>query len=424
MKKIILSLILALFLAGCASTNVSDYAEPDIYEKRGVIESVTDSAVIINGDDGYFEIENTDSFADKTSVGRSITIKYEDDKITDISVYNLPYEEEAENILENMTLEEKVGQMFFVRFDGENPESPITDYNIGGYILFARDFENETHASITDKLAYLQSLSKLPLLIAVDEEGGTVNRVSKFSQFAAEPFKSPSELYNDGGYENIYDDALAKSQLLKSLGINVNLAPVCDISLSEDDYIHERSIGFDADGTSEYVKTVVTAMDLSKIGSALKHFPGYGNNVDTHTGIAVDERSYETIIENDLKPFIAGIEAGADSILVSHNIVTAIDENYPASLSKPAHDIIRNNLEFEGVVMTDDLDMEAVREYTENTAVSVLAIEAGNDMILCSDYDVQIESVIKAVKDGVLSEERIDESVSRILRWKLKLGVL
>lgn len=424
MKKIILSLILALFLAGCASTNVSDYAEPDIYEKRGVIESVTDSAVIINGDDGYFEIENTDSFADKTSVGRSITIKYEDDKITDISVYNLPYEEEAENILENMTLEEKVGQMFFVRFDGENPESPITDYNIGGYILFARDFENETHASITDKLAYLQSLSKLPLLIAVDEEGGTVNRVSKFSQFAAEPFKSPSELYNDGGYENIYDDALAKSQLLKSLGINVNLAPVCDISLSEDDYIHERSIGFDADGTSEYVKTVVTAMDLSKIGSALKHFPGYGNNVDTHTGIAVDERSYETIIENDLKPFIAGIEAGADSILVSHNIVTAIDENYPASLSKPVHDIIRNNLEFEGVVMTDDLDMEAVREYTENTAVSVLAIEAGNDMILCSDYDVQIESVIKAVKDGVLSEERIDESVSRILRWKLKLGVL
>lgn len=167
MKKIILSLILALSLSTCTSVKV-DISENTSYEKTGIIEAVTESTVTVNGYDGYFEIENSGNFADKTSVGRNITIKYENDKIADISVYSLPYEEETNKILEAITLEEKIGQMFFVRFDRGNQDAPITDYNIGGYILFARDFENETPESVTDNLARLQSLSKLPMLIAVD----------------------------------------------------------------------------------------------------------------------------------------------------------------------------------------------------------------------------------------------------------------
>ena len=165
-------------------------------------------------------------------------------------------------------------------------------------------------------------------------------------------------------------------------------------------------------------------MDAAGIGSVLKHFPGYGNNVDTHTGIAVDERPYETFVESDFLPFEAGIAAGADSVLVSHNIVGSMDSTLPASLSPEVHRVLREELGFSGVVLTDDLAMDAVEAYAEDGSVAVLAVLAGNDMIITTDYRTQIPLVIAAVEEGTIAESAIDQAVSRVLGWKYDLGLL
>lgn len=334
-------------------------------------------------------------------------------------------EDLAAKMLDSMTIEEKVGQMFFVRYtDDETVLKDIEEYRFGGLILFARDFEERTPEGILDQINACQKTSDIPLLIGVDEEGGLVNRVSKFTQFREEPFKSPRELYAEGGFELIASDTDEKCALLSSLGINVNLAPVCDVSEDPSAFIYERTLGQNADLTSEYVRTVVTEMKKNGMGSALKHFPGYGDNGDTHTDIITDSRPLETFENSDFLPFKAGIEAGADMVLVSHNIVTAMDSQYPASLSPAVHDILRNELGFEGVIMTDDLSMGAITEYTDGKAAAVQAVKAGNDLLCCTDYTVQIPAVIEAVKNGEISEEQINASVMRILLMKINSGII
>ena len=204
----------------------------------------------------------------------------------------------------------------------------------------------------------------------------------------------------------------------------MNLAPVADVSTNPYDYIYDRTFGDNAKETSEYVSLVVKTMKENNIGSSLKHFPGYGNNEDTHTGFSIDERSYETFENSDFLPFIAGINAGASSILVSHNIIKAIDEELPASLSPKVNKIIRDTLKFNGVIMTDDLQMSAIKEYIGDTNSAVLAVIAGNDLIIASDFDIQIPSVLEAIQNGTITEERINESVLRILCLKLNLGII
>lgn len=332
--------------------------------------------------------------------------------------------EDLKTMLKSMSIEQKIGQMFIVRCPDENAVNKVFEYHLGGYILFARDFKGKTENEIKENIQSYQDASILKMLIAVDEEGGTVNRISINKNLRAVPFWSPQDLYNEGGWELIISDTIEKSTLLKSLGINVNMAPVCDISQSSSDYIYKRSFGRNADETSNYIKTVVKTMNSEKIGSVLKHFPGYGNNIDTHTGISYDKRDYNTFLNNDFKPFKAGIEVGADAVLVSHNIIEAIDSHNPASLSKKVHDILRKELNFTGVIMTDDLLMDAIKDYVGEEQAAISAILAGNDLICCTNFETQIPAVINAVKEGIISENQINESVLRILNWKNKLGIL
>ena len=333
-------------------------------------------------------------------------------------------EDRAEEILATMSLDEKVGQMFFASWVQGDVNEAINKWKFGGIILFAPDFENHTPSEVTQSIASYQESTKLPLLIGVDEEGGTVVRISKFSQFRAERFLSPQALFEQGGWELIQADTIEKSQLLLSLGINVNLAPVCDVSTNKSDFIYERSFGSGAEETSDYVTTVVEEMALQNIGCSLKHFPGYGNNVDTHTGIALDNRSYETFEESDFLPFIAGIRAGTGSVMVSHNVVSCMDANYPASLSPEVHRVLREELGFDGVIMTDDLSMDAISAYTGDDEAAVLAVLAGNDMIIGSAYEEQIPAVILAVQNGEIPMEVIDAAVLRILLWKIEMGLV
>lgn len=339
-------------------------------------------------------------------------------------IENMEYEKIAKNILDTMTQDEKIGQMFFVRCKASTAEADINKYHPGGLILFATDFEKKTKDIVINNIISYQKASDIPLLIGVDEEGGLVNRVSQFSAFRSAPFQSPQKLFRSGGFELIKTDAIEKALLLKNLGINVNLSPVCDVSTDPTAFIYQRSFGKNAEKTGEYVETVVSAMASQKIGCTLKHFPGYGNNVDTHTEIAIDTRKSSTFYQNDFHPFIAGIKAGAGSIMVCHNIVTCFDKNKPASLSLTIHEILRDTLNFKGVIMSDDLSMAAIKQYTNDEEAAVTAVLAGNDLLIVSDYELQISAVADAVANKRISKNLIDEAVLRILIWKLSLGIL
>ena len=333
-------------------------------------------------------------------------------------------EEYIQKLIGGMTLEEKVGQLFLARCPKEDAAALAAQYHLGGYVLFSGDFKNRTPQQVREDIAGYQAASGLPLLIAVDEEGGTVTRVSRYAQFRDAPFLSPRELYEKGGYELIAADTAEKAGLLSWLGINVNMAPVCDLSDDPEDYMYQRSFSGDPDAAARYVSTVVSVMEQCDMGSCLKHFPGYGNNADTHTGLAYDPRSYDSFTSADFVPFQAGIEAGADCVLVCHNIVSCMDPDLPASLSPEVHRVLREELGFDGVVVTDDLVMEAITQYTGGEEAAVLAVLAGNDLLCCTDFQTQIPAVIQAVNSGRISLEQVEQAAARVLQWKLELGLL
>lgn len=334
------------------------------------------------------------------------------------------YYSQAEELLNKMTLEEKVGQMFLVRYPESGVINQIKKYHPGGYILFGRDFENETKQSITKELKDCQNVSKIKMILGVDEEGGTVVRVSAYKAFRNSKFKSPQALWQEGQLPKILEDSKEKSKLLKSLGLNMNLAPVADVPTKPSSFIYARSYGRGAEKTAIYVSELIKTMNSDEILSSMKHFPGYGDNVDTHTGIAIDNREYSIFESSDFLPFESGIEAGAPTILVNHNIVKCMDKNFPASLSEKVHDILRNDLNFTGIILTDDLAMDAVKSYVENGEAAVQAVLAGNDMIISSDFVTQRNEILNAVKDGEIPVTMINIAVKRILACKLAYDII
>ena len=329
-----------------------------------------------------------------------------------------------DQMISTMTLEEKVGQLFLARCPDVGALEDLKQYQFGGYILFGRDFQNRTPAEAAAYIEDFQNASSIPLLIAVDEEGGTVTRVSRYSQYRDAKFPSPRWLYNQGGLELVLQTEEEKCILLNSLGINVNMAPVCDVTTDPNAFMYSRSLGQSPETTAQYIQSTVSLMSRHNIGSVLKHFPGYGNNADTHTGIAADNRTLEELLSADLVPFSAGIEAGCGAILVSHTFVNCLDTAYPASLSPLVISYLRQDMGFSGVVVTDDLAMGAITELYGAGEAAVLAVLAGNDLLISSEYQIQYDAVLEAVRSGRISEEMLNESVKRILTWKENLGLI
>ena len=304
---------------------------------------------------------------------------------------------------EPKTLEEKVGQLFFGKVPVENALEDVGVYHLGGYLLFGKDTRDRTANELIQQIAAYQEASGIPLLSGVDEEGSTVVRVSSNPHLRSKKFSSPRKLW-EAGLSAIEQETHEKDLLLRALGFNVNLNPVADVSTNSGDFIYDRTTGGDAETAGSY-----------------------GSNRDTHNGIAVDERPLETFREQDFLPFQAGFAAGKGlrpAVLVSHNIVNCMDPELPASLSPEVHRVLREDLGFDGVVMTDDLAMSAVAAYAVDGAVAVMALEAGNDLIITMDYRTQIPKVIEALENGTLEEEAVDRACLRVLRWKLELGLL
>lgn len=325
------------------------------------------------------------------------------------------YYKKAYQKLKKMSQSEKISQILLVRYPEENQTEIIKKYQFGGYLFFAKDFKDKTKEDVIKMIADSNKVSKIPILTAVDEEGGIVVRVSRNKNLRSEAFPSPSELYKSGGFEKIKEDTIEKSNLLKSLGINLNLAPVVDVSTSPSDYMYKRSLQEDAKTTAKFSSIVIETSKESGVSYTLKHFPGYGNNIDTHNGSSIDTRTKEEIENNDILPFKSGIKSKAEAILFSHNIVTSMDKNNPASLSKTLHDYLRNDLNFSGVIITDDLDMGAVKNIENKNVLSLLA---GNDLLISTDYEESIKEIRNAINNNTLDQEILDEHVLRVLAWK------
>ena len=277
-------------------------------------------------------------------------------------------DERIDDIIADMSLEEKVGQLFFVRCPETGAAEDVETYHLGGLLLFGRDYKDAngdwlTEDDFTAALASYQDAAAIPLFIGSDEEGGTVTRASKNPNLFSEPLPSPQELYAAGGLDGLLERTLSYNQKLKAFGVNVNFAPVCDVSTNPDNFIYARSFGQDAQTTADYISSVVPVYAQSGVACVLKHFPGYGNNADTHTGIALDARPYTTFEQSDLVPFESG-------------------------------------------------------------SAAVLAIQAGNDMIVTTDYQTQIPQVIAAVRSGEIAESEIDAHVFRVLHEKQALGLI
>lgn len=418
-----------------AQPTASPAPEPAPATVEGEVARASKSAFELRQEDGS---TLTVVLTDETQVageslldGRQASVTYDSSRRVGDTVTALTVEitvpesrTQAEKLLSSMTLEEKVGQLFFVRVPAEEAAQAVAQYHFGGYILFGRDFQDKTREQVRADLQSYQDSAKVPLLLGVDEEGGTVVRASANPDICDEPYWSPRRLYEAGGLDLVLSVERDKIRTLQGLGLNVNFAPVCDITQQEGAFLYDRSLGQDARTTAGYVGEVVSLYGEEGMGCVLKHFPGYGNNPDTHTGIAVDERPYEAFQREDFLPFEAGIQAGAGCVLVSHNIVTCRDGEAPASLSPEWHRVLREELGFTGCIITDDLVMDAIQEYCDASSAAVQAVQAGNDLLCCSDYETQYPAVLAAVESGELSEERIEESALRVLRWKEELGLL
>lgn len=342
--------------------------------------------------------------------------KYIEDNEIKESIFKDSYKK-ASKLVTKMTIEEKIGQLFLVSYD-KYYTNKYTETPPGGYLLFAKDFQDHTKESMKSELDTANQKSKYPLVFAADEEGGYVTRISRFKEYRDEKFNSPKYYYETGQEELLKETEKEKANLLKSIGINLNLAPVADVSTNENDFIYNRTFGRNATETSELIKKMIEYANENGINSCLKHFPGYGNNEDTHTGVAIDNRDYKELTDNDYLPFKSGIEAKAPCVLVSHNIINSIDSEYPASLSGKVIYELRNNLNFSGIIITDDLSMDAVKSYVEDGNAATLAIQSGNDMIITSEFEKMYNEVLNSYKEGTISEETINKAVLRIIAWK------
>ena len=331
--------------------------------------------------------------------------------------------------IDSMTLEQKIGQLFIVGFEGDIINDEIIDLvknqEVGGLIYFSRNvLDSNQIITLNNEIKDIKK--DIPLFISVDEEGGVVSRVP--DEFLKLPSSGYIGKFDD---ENLsYNIGSIISKELKSLGFNMDFAPVLDIDSNPNNtVIGERAFGNNADIVSKLgIKTMEGLRDGGII-PVVKHFPGHGDtDIDSHYGLPIVTKTLEELNNLEFIPFKNAIENGADVVMVSSIILSSIDSEYPATMSKKVTtDILRNKLNFDGVIATDDMTMGAIMDNYNLTDAVIMAINAGNDLILvCHGYDDIIKS-ISAVKDAVssniISEERIDESVYRILKLKEKYRV-
>lgn len=330
-----------------------------------------------------------------------------------------------------MPLEDKVAGLFVVTPEsitgvsaavqaGEGTKKALEQYAVGGLIYFDKNMESEKQ--LKEMLQNTESYARYPLFLAVDEEGGSVSRTAQAGIGPA--VDGAWEIGQTKDAQNAYNAGVTIGAALSGLGFNLDFAPVADIASVEESVMAKRVYGSDAQTVSPFVASMVQGLKEQNIAACLKHFPGNGaTSQDAHEGQAVSERTSEEFRSQELSVFQAGIDAGADMIMVSHMIapgLTGEDDRTPCSLSeKVVTELLRREMGYDGVIITDALNMRAVTDYYSADEAAVEALLAGCDMLLMpEDFEAAYNGVLQAVKDGRIDEKRIDDCLRRIYRIK------
>ena len=336
---------------------------------------------------------------------------------------NLTIDEKVDKIVESMSQTEKLGQMVMIGIQGTKVDDDslymLHQFHMGGVILFDRNMKSPEQVKQLTSDLQAQSNEKVPLFIGIDEEGGDVVRMAE----KLTPPPSQKEIGATGDIEQAKTWAIKTAKSLKEMGINVNFAPVADVGSND-----KRSYSTDTNIVIDFVRAATKGYQQENIIYTLKHFPGIGKGkVDSHIDSSSIDVTKEILMAEDIIPFKAIIDENEPNdyfILVSHLKYLALDEEYPASLSsKIMTDLLRNELGYKGIIITDDMEMGAVANHNDFRSIGVKAIKAGADIVLvCHEYEHQQEvylGLLDAVNSGEISQERIDESVKRIIKVKL-----
>ncbi len=338
-------------------------------------------------------------------------------------------EEKIDNMIAEMSLVDKVAGLFIVTPEaitgvntavlaGDGTKAALEEYPVGGIVYFKKNIESDEQ--LKEMIANTKAYSKYPLFIAVDEEGGSVSRLASAGLVGEQV--SAAVIGATGDSNNAYESGMTIGGYLAEYGFNVNFAPVADISNVDNSIMKDRAYGSDAVSTGAFVAAAVKGLQEQGITACLKHFPGLGSTTaDTHEGIVNIERTAEELRAEELTVFQAGVDAGVRMIMVGHASAEGLSgDKTPASMSAViVTEVLRNELGYKGVIITDAMNMGAISEYYSSEQAAIMALKAGCDMVLMPENFLQAYAgVLNAVTEGTISEERINDSLRRIYRIK------
>ncbi len=348
-------------------------------------------------------------------------------------------EDYADELMDGMTVEEKAAQLFILTpeqltgFDvvvqaGDTTKDALEEYPVGGLVYFDENLEDADQTG--EMLGNTQSYARYGLFLGVDEEGGSlVARIANNDGFSVEQVPDMKEIGESGDVDEARRAGAVIGEYLSGLGFNMDFAPVADVLTNPGNTaIGVRSFGSDSQIDADMVAQVVQGLQENQIVSVLKHFPGHGDtDEDSHDGAAVSNRTLDELESTEFLPFEAGIEAGASCVMVGHiSLPQVTDDDLPATLSPEiVTDLLRGQLGFDGVVITDSMSMGAITNYYSPGEAAVMAVNAGCDMLLKPEnFQEAYQGIVDALDDGSLTQERLDESVRRILLCKIEHGVI
>lgn len=442
-KLLFLCFILAVLLCCCGKTE----DKPDNNTAVTPVESVAseDKAEVVASDENVEAVpepaEPTEAKVYRHTKASSLTEDTPEKGVdrSNVAVTSGIPDASAKEIVASMTLEQKIGQMFFVTPEeltllpkvimaSGTTKQALEAIPVGGIVYFSQNLQgiSQTNEMLTNTNTYSKEVCGLPMFFGIDEEGGTVTRIGGNDYFGVENVGDMKDIGETGDPENAYEVGKTIGRYLSTIGFNVDFAPVADVLTNEEnDVVAVRSFGSDPDLVSKMAINVSKGLNSYGVYSCYKHFPGHGcTSNDSHNGLASSGKTLDELREAELVPFAEAVKNGADFIMVGHiSFPNIIGDATPATMSsKIVTDILRNELNYNGIIITDAMGMGAILNYYDGDQACVNAIKAGCDMVLMpQDLEKAYMAVYNAVKNGEISEEQINKSVERIVNLKLKM---
>lgn len=411
---------------------VASFCLTNILTSTTVVKPVSDKLVLEDSSE-------VTSVAENTSIDKNADATKSENETSSATDKDTSNDKKAQEILDSMSLDEKINQLFIITPEalsgvdtaiiaGDKTKSGLTQHPVGGLIYSTNNFQNadQTKQLVSKTKEMGNELCKVPLFMSIDEEGGSVARLANSSTLSVPKVDNMSDIGATGDAQKAYEAGKTIATYLSEYGFNLDFAPVADVlTNSKNTVVKDRSFGSDPTMVANMGEQISKALNESNIYSCYKHFPGHGATAgDTHTGFASCDKTYEELEKSELVPFKQAIKNHADFIMVGHFALPKITgDETPASLSSAIiADMLKNKLGYNGLVITDAMNMQALTQLYTSDQIAVKTLQAGADILLMpEDFNLAYTGIKNAVDNGTITEERINESVKKIISTKLKL---